>query len=833
LTQQIAPLPQSSPDDAEMTGIVAEEQRCLDRVEVCLAQRAQHKVERREVDYDSQLLELRDEIATARLEDVPPLLEQMERLQVQAAAARQRQQEQTDEHIDPRSPYFGRMVLRESGREREILVGRSTYLDSKSNLRIVDWRDAPVSRLYYRYAEGDEYEEVFGEREVLGEVVTRRSLTIVERRLRRIISPQGTFLRPEKGDWQRGGGALKLHGGQGSAIRPEQHHKPGKLGIGALEGGGGDIREDKHLREITALIDPRQFELLTKPDSGLVVIQGGAGSGKTTIGLHRLAYLAYQDKRRFRPDRMVVIVFNTALARYISQVLPALDVHGVAVRTYEDFAARLRTSHFAHLPKTYATDTPTQVTRLKKHPLILQALDRYVDQLAQRFAKSFLQVTTDDAQRQLIAHAWEKTAGRPLTHRVYAVARWTQEGPRGLSSQERHKLERAANDALELARDVTVAWAEILTDVGFLRPLCEEHAPGAFTDRDLERISEWCNPRCSRVLQHLEEIEQAERDGLERSDEKSHGKAAARPHRDRDDADRDGGEDDEDDEPLRAADGGEVEEAAELDREDDTLLLALYQRLRGPLMRPSMKEALIYEHALIDEAQDLSPIELSVILGTMSKAQSVTLAGDVAQRLYMNNGFTSWQGVLSELGLSHVAIEPLKLSYRSTAEILDFSRAVLGPLADPEPPEATRGGVPVDLFRFGDSGDAVGFLAEALRELVQTEPRSSVAVIARYPEHADLYYEGLKKAEVPYLRRIADQDFPFKPGIDVTDVRQVKGLEFDYVVLVEVTESTYGEDDEARHLLHIAATRCSHQLWVVASGTPSRLLPAELRDRGY
>ena len=84
------------------------------------------------------------------------------------------------------------------------------------------------------------------------------------------------------------------------------------------------------MKEITPLIDPRQFELITRPDSGLVVIQGGAGSGKTTIGLHRLAYLAYQDPRRFRPDRMLVVVFNEALARYIAQVLPALGIEGVA-----------------------------------------------------------------------------------------------------------------------------------------------------------------------------------------------------------------------------------------------------------------------------------------------------------------------------------------------------------------------------------------------------------------------------------------------------------------------------------------------------------------------
>ena len=90
------------------------------------------------------------------------------------------------------------------------------------------------------------------------------------------------------------------------------------------------------------------------------------------------------------------------------------------------------------------------------------------------------------------------------------------------------------------------------------------------------------------------------------------------------------------------------------------------------------------------------------------------------------------------------------------------------------------------------------------------------------------FAHGLKKAEVPFLRRIARQDFPFKAGIDVTDVRQVKGLEFDYVVLLEVSNASYAEDDEARHLLHIAATRAAHQLWVTTPGRVSPLLPASL-----
>jgi DNA helicase-2/ATP-dependent DNA helicase PcrA len=62
----------------------------------------------------------------------------------------------------------------------------------------------------------------------------------------------------------------------------------------------------------------------------------------------------------------------------------------------------------------------------------------------------------------------------------------------------------------------------------------------------------------------------------------------------------------------------------------------------------------------------------------------------------------------------------------------------------------------------------------------------------------------------------------------VTEIRQAKGLEFDYVVLLDVNASVFGTDDESRHLLHIGATRAAHQLWLVVTGRPSPLLPDEL-----
>jgi ATP-dependent DNA helicase UvrD/PcrA len=67
-------------------------------------------------------------------------------------------------------------------------------------------------------------------------------------------------------------------------------------------------------------------------------------------------------------------------------------------------------------------------------------------------------------------------------------------------------------------------------------------------------------------------------------------------------------------------------------------------------------------------------------------------------------------------------------------------------------------------------------------------------------------------------------DFSFEPGVDVTDVESIKGLEFDYVILPDATARAWPQTDEARRKLHVAITRASHQLWVISSGVRSRLL---------
>jgi DNA helicase-2/ATP-dependent DNA helicase PcrA len=857
--------------DKELRTIVAEEEKLLKRCVENLAA----VPEVYQTNYDREMVELRDLIGDARNEDLPALMAEMERLRGVAT----RRAEIPVGKVDQNNPYFGHMRLVEGGRSRDVLIGNSTYVDTERGVRIVDWRDAPVSRIYYRYQEGDEYEEEFGGKTLEGTVTVRRAVVIRGGALKRVVAPQGVFYQNKEG-WQRATvHAAKLQGGQLSAVRPptederrEAAKSKGRLGVG-VEG-----REDKHLPEIPSLIDPRQFELITRPSSGLAVIQGGAGSGKTTIGLHRMAYLSFNNPKRFAPENMMVVVFNRALARYIVRVLPGLGVEGVHVTTYLEWVHKQRRKHLSRVPAETRDDTPAVVSRVKKHPMMLKLIDERIADEEQKAKVALLETAKRNSVEERVAKAWKALDGNALSRRLTALGQWAR-GERDLGGSSgadlgvrlQMDLQKAMDPWMRRARDVVWDWAELITDYKALRGAADRWAPGVFTDGDLSTAVRWSTERCTRwvVADTVSEDDEERERGAERGDRRSKRKGAkdraertapservvanerarfgdeetepedlgweaagdqtreestARASRREDDDDdhRGGGGDVGMD---RGADGVREDQTDDaIDAEDEALLLRLYQVKRGPLRGPS-KQPLKFEHLFVDEAQDLSPMELSVLLGVASHDCSVTLAGDTAQRLMMDNGFSDWSGVLRDLGLSGVEVEPLRIGYRSTLEVLAFARDILGHLAEPEPPLATRHGAPVEFHGFNEVGAAVAFLSEALRELSMHEPRANVAVIARDPERADVYYDGLFKAEVPRLARVADQDFSFRPGVEVTDIRQVKGLEFDYVILVDVTLSQYPADDESRHLLHIGATRAAHQLWVVSTGIPSPILP--------
>jgi DNA helicase II / ATP-dependent DNA helicase PcrA len=590
---------------------------------------------------------------------------------------------------------------------------------------------------------------------VEGDIVQRRTVTVEESTLLRVASPQGVWVK-NRGEparsparWRRTDVPVReLGGGERTATRPAPRR--GVLGAAPEDA----QRLDRHLPEIAALIDPRQFEIMTAPHSGVVVIQGGAGSGKTTIGIHRMAFLNFNARHRFAAEKMLIIVGSPGLRAYIGEILPALGLYHVAIETFREWVTGVRQRAFPWLEAPVEEGTPSVVTRLKTHPVMLHLLT-------------------------------ERAA-------------------------EYVKDPRARRDS----RGVLHFWADLLTDLDRIVAAFARSPDPELGPDQLKRAWRWCADRCPAVLD-LDPGDRAERKAA-MADEPA----------------------DDDDEDGLGADAKAVgpDDRATLDPEDDALLVRAYQLIRGELKKG--KGPLVYEHLFVDEAQDLAPIDLACLLDVVAKHKvshapvplpSVTLAGDTAQRLTLDSGFRSFGEVLSDLGLSGVDVEPLRIAYRSTREVLAVAREILGPLADPIPPIAPRTGAPVEHHHFPSQGAAVAFLADALRPLMAREPRATVALLARHPEQADVYYEALRMAEVPRLRRIRHFEFAFRAGVEVTEIRQVKGLEYDYVVLVDVNASTYGTDDESRHLLHIGATRAAHQLWLVSTGHPSELVPASLR----
>lgn len=636
---------------------------------------------------------LREEMLGAKNQDRPAIEQQFEHV---GRLLEQIRKGKGGGVVSPENPYFAHLKVRQLGRDSHIFLGKTTCLHD--GLRIVDWRHAPVARIFYQYEEGEEYEEELGARTVEGRLLARRTVSVIQGALERVSSPQGTWVR--EGDTWVALAAMKpeIMDSRGVFI---WHRFAGTQRVGT----GKAHRSDKHLPDIAALIDKDQFEVISRPDSGPVILRGGAGSGKTTVALHRIAWLAHQHPARFAPHKMMVVVWGKALRDYVSKVLPGLGVEGVTVNTWSDWSRRLVGRHFPALPNHSNANTPAVVSRFKIHPLLPGMLEKLV-----------------------------KSRKAPSTPSA-ALEDWK------LLTSDRQNMEACG-----------------------------------FSVEEVDKIAETIRAQQTQIERRLEREKGAE--------------------------------------PW-------------LDEEDDAILLRCWQLRVGALKAKSGE--LRYSHIALDEAQDFAAMEIAVLMGTLDKFRCITLAGDTQQHIHEVGGSQDWGQLLGALGIAATSLSTLRISYRSTRPITAFCRALLGNVAeDDAPPLTTRDGPPVEIFQFSDHGACVEFLGNALKTLMRNEPNASVALIAPEMATARTYYTGLQQMDLPYLRLVEDQVFSFTPGIDVVEVHQVKGLEFDYVVVIEATDVHYPDRPNARRLLHVAGTRAIQQLWITCATEPSPILPREI-----
>lgn len=247
--------------------------------------------------------------------------------------------------------YFARIEL-----EEEQPSGQKVHIEYKlgfsanTDCRIIDWRRAPISKLYYEYKEGDEYCEEILARERLGRVLVRNRVEIKKRELRSIENRYGSFQwNAKEARWESSAGASR-------ATRASEGRLP----------------------DVLSLITAEQFRSITVDADTAILIQGIAGSGKTTVAIHRLAWLLHHDNSPLQPSEACVIVLSPALRAYVANSLPAAGITGVAVRTYHEWAGRIfkALESPANLEIGRAIGpTPIETARVKRSLALLKAID--------------------------------------------------------------------------------------------------------------------------------------------------------------------------------------------------------------------------------------------------------------------------------------------------------------------------------------------------------------------------------------------------------------------------------------------------------------------------
>ncbi len=256
-------------------------------------------------------------------------------------------------------------------------------------------------------------------------------------------------------------------------------------------------------------------------------------------------------------------------------------------------------------------------------------------------------------------------------------------------------------------------------------------------------------------------------------------------------------------------------DAHTFDAEDVPVLFELVRR--GALPGAKLPQ---YDHVVIDEAQLRSPLELAVVGDALAPGATVTLAGDHRQATDESAWFTGWPAAQAELRRPRWTEVTLAVTYRSVPAIGAFARSILDRTArvPAEPPAVPS----VWATRCPHALAQAAQLCWQLDALIARDPWRSICVIARTADRARRLHAELARGLDPVL--VLDGDFRFEPGIVVTTINAISGLEFDAVVLPDLTPAMYPDTPELARSLYVAATRARDWLWLLTPESWSPLV---------
>ena len=675
-------------------------------------------------------------------------------------------------------PYFARIDYKDNKQDEteKLYIGKMGLFSNDDKPVVVDWR-APISSIYYDGRLGEvEYQSLDGTES--GEMFLKRQYTIEDSELLDImdvdITTTDTFLQAALGE-----------------------------------------SKDNRLKDIVTTIQAEQNTIIRQNIGTPLIVQGVAGSGKTTIALHRIAYLIYTYEKTFDPSEFLILAPSKLFLNYISEVLPELGAEQVKQSTFEELSKELMDFDINIMGSNEKLSTYLENARLsQKDKANIIKVSRFKGSMGfQGILKRYVDYMKDNFQPEgdfefmgnvLMSHGEIKAL---LMDTLFYMPLYRRKNELGKILKSKLK------DAYPLIYEKTESYydTQIARNRITITEIDELRKKNTYLiDKRDEILAEMVKKRKTAVASYLKGypnkkpvecyIELMENTELF----------------------------------LKLAGGEKYKPGIELvcdatlkyisrktiDIDDLAGILFLHYELHG------FWDKDLYRYVVIDEAQDFSLFQLW-ILKTIFNTERFTLVGDLAQGIYLNSSYKSWN-VVSETVFHkrEAAYLTLEQSYRTTIEIMNFANEIIKMLDNNELALAkpvVRHGAKPKLYRPATQPECVKIIYDIVQEF-KAENYKSITIICKTEKSVNSLWRKLSTYEDLSLRKVTSDGDLTQGEITILPAYMAKGLEFDAVIIAEVFDDYNQSSELDLKLLYVSCTRALHAMAVVSPISRMELL---------
>ena len=626
-----------------------------------------------------------------------------------------------------KKPYFGRIDFLDETLQKEetLYIGRGGIAKDTTHQVVVDWR-APVANAYYENGLGECSYHAPDGRELPIRLDLKRTYEIDNGRLLDYFDTE-------------------VIANDELLTKYLAKNKQAVLG------------------EIIATIQKEQNDIIRKTPYHNIIVQGVAGSGKTTVAMHRISFILYNYAERFRPEDFYIVGSNRILLEYITGVLPDLDVYGIRQMTMEQLFVRLLYEDWDEQSCSILENTAAAQGSMDRGTFgWFQALTEFGARIeAERICMDSVVLDRRQFVEGLkggVAGVFDEREGEPQPSDLVEL----------LSGK-------AIRDYVEQTNASVQTKINMLNERLIIKIKDEFLKNGLrYSEKERKAILKEYRGYFGKKIFDISIFELYQRFLLEQKEK-----------------------------------GYEVSVPEQAyDVYDLAALAYLYKRMKETEV---ISEA---HHVVIDEAQDYGMMAYAVLKYCM-KDCTYTVMGDVSQNIHFGFGLADWEELRKLLcSQDGDSFGILKKSYRNTVEISEFATKILHHGSfEPYPVEPIiRHGKEVEIMQFPTKRELYEETARRCRAW-QKQGLNTIAIVCRTPEKAELVARQLGRL-IPVCESNPDKAV-FSDGIMVLPVVYTKGLEFDAVLIFDPDKEEYPVDDGHAKLLYVAATRALHELCVL------------------